>query len=345
VALLSQSVSIAVDAMGGDHGPSITVPAALAVLRSEPQLRIALVGKADVLQPLIAAQAHEFGARLQVRDAAEVVTMDERPQDALRKKKNSSMRIAIDMVKSGEAQACVSAGNTGALMATARFVLKTLPGIDRPAILSRIPAHHGHTLMLDLGANADCLPEHLLQFAVMGSVVAQDLHGDARPRVGLLNIGEEDIKGNDIVQQAHKLLGASKLNYVGFVEGNDIFSGEVDVIVTDGFTGNVALKTMEGAAKMIFGTLKTEYSRNLTRKLSALASMPVLKAIKKRFDPSEHNGASMVGLNGVVIKSHGSADAYSFGNALRVGLIEAQKGVPTQIIQALQALPAPVAVQ
>jgi glycerol-3-phosphate acyltransferase PlsX len=314
-------------------------------LRSEPQLRIALVGKADVLQPLIAAQAHEFGARLQVRDAAEVVTMDERPQDALRKKKNSSMRIAINMVKSGEAQACVSAGNTGALMATARFVLKTLPGIDRPAILSRIPAHHGHTLMLDLGANADCLPEHLLQFAVMGSVVAQDLHGDARPRVGLLNIGEEDIKGNDIVQQAHKLLGASKLNYVGFVEGNDIFSGEVDVIVTDGFTGNVALKTMEGAAKMIFGTLKTEYSRNLARKLSALASMPVLKAIKKRFDPSEHNGASMVGLNGVVIKSHGSADAYSFGNALRVGLIEAQKGVPTQIIQALQALPPPVAVQ
>jgi glycerol-3-phosphate acyltransferase PlsX len=345
VALLSQSVSIAVDAMGGDHGPSITVPAALAVLRSEPQLRIALVGKADVLQPLIAAQASEFGARLQVRDAAEVVTMDERPQDALRKKKNSSMRIAIDMVKAGEAQACVSAGNTGALMATARFVLKTLPGIDRPAILSRIPAHHGHTLMLDLGANADCLPEHLLQFAVMGSVVAQDLHGDARPRVGLLNIGEEDIKGNDIVQQAHKLLGTSNLNYVGFVEGNDIFSGEVDVIVTDGFTGNVALKTMEGAAKMIFGTLKTEYSRSLTRKLSALASMPVLKAIKKRFDPSEHNGASMVGLNGVVIKSHGSADAYSFGNALRVGLIEAQKGVPTQIIQALQALPTSVAVE
>jgi glycerol-3-phosphate acyltransferase PlsX len=333
-------VSIAVDAMGGDHGPSITVPAALAVLRSEPNLQVTLVGKAEALQPLIASHQTEFGNRLQIRDAAEVVGMDERPQDALRKKKNSSMRIAIDMVKAGEAQACVSAGNTGALMATARFVLKTLPGIDRPAILSRIPAHHGHTLMLDLGANADCAPEHLLQFAVMGSIVAQDLHGDTRPRVGLLNIGEEDIKGNDIVQQAHKLLGASTLNYVGFVEGNDIFSGEVDVIVTDGFTGNVALKTMEGAAKMIFGTLKTEYSRSLIRKLSALASMPVLKAIKKRFDPSEHNGASMVGLNGVVIKSHGSADAYSFANALRVGLVEAQKGVPTQIVQALQAQPA-----
>jgi phosphate acyltransferase len=340
VALLNQLVSIAVDAMGGDHGPSVTVPACLAVLRDEPQLSITLVGKADALRPLI---SEEFGSRLQIRDASEVVGMDERPQDALRKKKNSSMRVAIDLVKSGEAQACVSAGNTGALMATARFVLKTLPGIDRPAILSRIPAHHGHTLMLDLGANADCAPEHLLHFAVMGSIVAQDLHGDVRPRVGLLNIGEEDIKGNEIVQQAHKLLGASTLNYVGFVEGNDIFGGEVDVIVTDGFTGNVALKTMEGAAKMIFGALKTEYSKNVTRKLSALASMPVLKALKKRFDPSEHNGASMVGLNGVVIKSHGSADAYSFANALRVGFVEAQKGVPTQIVQALQAQPSLVA--
>jgi len=331
--------------MGGDHGPSVTVPASLAVLRREPQLRVALVGKADVIAPLIADAAREFGDRLVVRDAPEVVGMDERPQDALRKKKNSSMRIAIDMVKTSEAQACVSAGNTGALMATARFVLKTLPGIDRPAILSRIPAHHGHTLMLDLGANADCTPEQLLQFAMMGSIVAQDLHGDVRPRIGLLNIGEEDIKGNEIVQQAHKLLAASGLNYIGFVEGNDIFSGEVDVIVTDGFTGNVALKTMEGAAKMIFGTLKSEYSRNLARKLSALASMPVLKALKKRFDPSEHNGASMVGLNGVVIKSHGSADAYSFANALRVGFVEAQKGVPTQIVRALQLQPVPASVE
>jgi glycerol-3-phosphate acyltransferase PlsX len=325
--------------MGGDHGPSITVPAALDVLRSEPQLRITLVGRNDAILPLIAGKQQEFGERLQVRDAAEVVGMDERPQDALRKKKNSSMRVSIDLVKTSAAHACVSAGNTGALMATARFVLKTLPGIDRPAMLSRIPAHHGHTFMLDLGANADCTPEQLLQFAVMGAIVAQDLHGDKRPRVGLLNIGEEDIKGNDIVQQAHKLLGASNLNYIGFVEGNDIFGGEVDVIVTDGFTGNVALKTMEGAAKMIFGAIKTEYSRNSLRKLSALASLPVLKALKKRFDPSEHNGASMVGLNGVVIKSHGSADAYSFATALRVGVVEAQKGVPTQIVQALQAQP------
>jgi len=323
--------------MGGDHGPSVTVPASLAVLRREPHLRIALVGKQDALQSLIATQAREFGDRLQVRDATEVVGMDERPQDALRKKKNSSMRIALDMVKAGDVQACVSAGNTGALMATARFVLKTLPGIDRPAILSRIPAHHGHTLMLDLGANADCTPEHLLQFAVMGAIVAQDLHGDKRPRVGLLNIGEEEIKGNETVQQAHKLLGVSGLNYVGFVEGNDIFGGDVDVVVTDGFTGNVALKTMEGAARMIQNTLKSEYRRNPLRMLAALASMPVLKSMRKRLDPRELNGASMVGLNGVVIKSHGSADAHSFGNALRVGIVEAQKGVPAKIQQALES--------
>lgn len=262
--------------------------------------------------------------------------MDERPQDAVRKKKDSSMRVAIDMVKIGDAQACVSAGNTGALMATARFVLKTIPGIDRPAILSRIPAHHGHTHMLDLGANADCTPQNLFQFAVMGCVVAADLHGVERPRVGLLNIGEEEIKGNELVQEANKLLAESSLNYIGFVEGNDIFGGDVDVVVTDGFTGNVALKTMEGIAAMISTTLKTEYNKDLLRKLGALASLPVLRAVKKRFDPRVYNGASMVGLAGVVIKSHGGADAYSFANAIHVGLVEARKGVPTQVSRLLQ---------
>jgi phosphate acyltransferase len=267
------------------------------------------------------------------------VAMEERPQEALRKKKNSSMRVAIDLVKSGTAHACVSAGNTGALMATAKFVLKTLPGIDRPAILSRIPSHHGHTVMLDLGANAECTPEQLLQFAVMGAVIANDLNGGENPRVGLLNIGEEDIKGNEVVQAAHKLLGASRLNYIGFVEGNDIFGGEVDVVVTDGFTGNVALKSMEGLATIISRTLKAEFFRNPWRKFAALLSLPVLRSIRKRFDPREHGGASMVGLNGVVIKSHGSADAYTFGNALRVAVLEARKGVPTQIVQLLQAQP------
>ena len=323
--------------MGGDHGPSVTVPACLAGLAKDPQLRMLLVGRADVLQPLVKRADRSITERIEVHEAPEVVGMDERPQDALRKKKNSSMRVAIDLVKAGAAQACVSAGNTGALMATARFVLKTLPGIDRPAILSRIPAHHGHTLMLDLGANADATPEHLLQFAVMGSVVASDLQGAARPRVGLLNIGEEDIKGNEVVQQAHKLLGASTLNYIGFVEGNDIFGGEVDVVVTDGFTGNVALKTMEGAAAMLVGALKSEYTLNPLRKLAALASFSVIAGMRKRFDPREHNGASMVGLNGVVIKSHGSADAYSFGKALNVALVESRRGVPTQITELLKA--------
>ena len=326
--------------MGGDRGPAVIVPAALAALRRDESLRITLVGRADAIEPLITTERRGFGERLRLCDAPEVVGMDERPQDALRKKKNSSLRLAIDLVKGGDAAACVSAGNTGALMATARFVLKTLPGIDRPAILSRIPAQHGHTVMLDLGANADAVPDHLLQFAVMGAVVAKDLHGNGEPRVGLLNIGAEDIKGNEIVQQAHKLLAASTLNYIGFVEGNDIFGGDVDVVVTDGFTGNVALKSMEGAATLFYGALKYEYSLNPLRKLAALASWPVIKGLRSRFHPSEHNGASMVGLNGIVIKSHGSADAYSFGNALRVAAIEARKGVPTQIVELLQAQPA-----
>jgi phosphate acyltransferase len=323
--------------MGGDHGPSVTVPAVIEALRRDQELRVILVGRCDVLDPLVAATRNELAARLTVQDAPEIVAMDERPQDALRKKKKSSMRIALDIVKSGQAQACVSAGNTGALMATARFVLKTLPGIDRPAILKRIPAHHGHTVMLDLGANADANPEHLLHFAVMGAVVAQDLHGDERPRVGLLNIGEEDIKGNEVVQQAHKLLGASTLNYIGFVEGTDIFNGDVDVVVTDGFTGNIALKSVEGAANMFYGALKGELTRNWLRKVGLLFSLPALKSFKKIVDPREQNGASMVGLNGVVIKSHGAADAYSFGTALRMGVIEARKGLPTQITELLQA--------
>jgi glycerol-3-phosphate acyltransferase PlsX len=265
--------------------------------------------------------------------------MDERPQDALRKKKDSSMRVAIDLVKAGTADACVSAGNTGALMATARFVLKTVPGIDRPAILARIPSRTGHTHMLDLGANADCTAEQLLQFAVMGSVVAADMHGIERPRVGLLNIGEEEVKGNEIVQQASAMLGQSSLNYIGFVEGNDIFTGDVDVVVTDGFTGNIALKTMEGVAAMLVGALRAEYTRNPIRRLAALVSWPVLKAVRKRFDARGLNGASMVGLTGVVIKSHGGADEVAFANAIRVGLVEARKGVPTEISQLLAVQP------
>jgi phosphate acyltransferase len=323
--------------MGGDHGPSVTVPAALSALRKNADLRITLVGLKEPVQALLRGVESTLLSRIQLREASQVVTMDEKPQEALRKKKDSSMRVAIDLVKSGEADACVSAGNTGALMATARFVLKTIEGIDRPAIISRIRARHGHTHMLDLGANSHCNAEHLYQFAVMGSVVASDMHGIARPRIGILNIGEEETKGDSVVQDAARLLSASQLNYIGFVEGDDIFSGEVDVVVTDGFTGNVALKTMEGLANMLVGAVKTEYTRNPLRYIGALASWPVLRSLRKEFDPRTYNGASMVGLNGVVIKSHGSADTISFANAIAVGLVEARKGVPTQIVNLLKA--------
>jgi glycerol-3-phosphate acyltransferase PlsX len=222
-------------------------------------------------------------------------------------------------------------------MATARFVLKTIEGIDRPAIISRIRARHGHTHMLDLGANAECSAEHLFQFAVMGAVVASDMDGLARPRIGILNIGEEETKGDGVVQAAARMLSASQLNYVGFVEGNDIFSGEVDVVVTDGFTGNVALKTMEGLANMLVGALKSEYTSSPLRYLSALASWPVLRSLRREFDTRTYNGASMVGLSGIVIKSHGSADVVSFSNAIRVGSVEARKGVPTRIAQLLES--------
>ena len=323
--------------MGGDHGPDAAVPAALDVLAAEPDLSIVLVGKREAFDRLLTSKAAAFGDRLSVREASQVVDMGERPQDALRRKKDSSMRVAIDLVKSGEADACVSAGNTGALMATARFVLKTIAGIDRPAIISRIPSRRGHTHMLDLGANADCTAEHLLQFAVMGTVIASDLDGVSEPRVGLLNVGEEDIKGDDVVREAARLLTASTLNYVGFVEGDDIFSGEVDVVVTDGFTGNVALKTMEGLASMIGGTVRSEFTSGPLRRLAALASWPALRAIRNRLDPRAYNGAGMAGLAGVVIKSHGGADAYAFAQAIRVAMIEARNGVPTAISNLLEA--------
>lgn len=323
--------------MGGDHGPVVTVPASLEALARSEDLRVVLVGRSDALNPHLGDALSRFGDRIRVQEASQVVTMDEKPQDALRKKKDSSMRVAIDLVKAGEADACVSAGNTGALMATGRFVLKTVDGIDRPAIISRIRARHGHTQMLDLGANSHCTAEQLYQFAVMGAVVASDMHGITNPRIGLLNIGDEETKGDDVVQEASRLISGSKLNYVGFVEGNDIFSGEVDVVVTDGFTGNVALKSMEGLVNMLVGALKTEYTRNPLRYIGALASWPVIRSLKREFDPRSYNGASMVGLTGVVIKSHGSADVVSFGNAIRVALIEAQKGVPTQISDLLRA--------
>jgi glycerol-3-phosphate acyltransferase PlsX len=326
---MTAGLTIAVDAMSGDHGAEAAVPAALDVLASNPDLRLIITGRGEVVRPLLGRGAHL--ERCTLVEASEVVLMDERPQDALRRKKDSSMRVAINLVEKGEAAACVSAGNTGALLATARFVLGMIPGIDRPAIVSAVPSTHGHTVMLDLGANPDCTADQLVQFAVMGAVIAADLHGMHRPRVGLLNIGEEDIKGTEEIKEAHKRLTGRPLNYVGFVEGTDIFSGDVDVVVTDGFTGNVALKSMEGLARFIGGAMKEEFTRSPLRKLGAVAAKPALDALKTRLDPRAYNGASMVGLNGVVIKSHGGADRVSFANAVRVALTEARNGVPAQI--------------
>jgi len=268
--------------------------------------------------------------------ATEVVEMTDHPREALRRKKDSSMRRAIDLVKAGDAHACVSAGNTGALMATAHFVLKMLPGVERPAIVSIIPSRGGHTYMLDLGANASCTPVQLVQFAVMGSVLAADLPGaHERPRVGLLNIGEEEVKGNDVVQAAHNLMAVADINYVGFVEGHDIFSDKVDVVVTDGFTGNIALKVMEGASRLITGAMREEFERSALRKLGYLAARPTLNALRARIDPRRYNGAAMVGLNGIVIKSHGGTDLFGFQRAIEVAVLEARNGVPARIAQRL----------
>ena len=321
--------------MSGDRGPSVCVPAALAAAHEFKDVRFTLIGRQADLERELKIPAP---SNVSCLFAADVVEMTDHPREALRRKKDSSMRRAIDLVKSNDAHACVSAGNTGALMATAHFVLKMLPGVERPAIVSMIPSRGGHTYMLDLGANASCTPVQLCQFAVMGSVLAADLEGaHARPRVGLLNIGTEDIKGNETVQAAHNLMAAADINYVGFVEGDHIFSDEVDVVVTDGFTGNVALKTMEGAARLITDAMREEFSRSPVRKLGYLAARPALKAFRTRIDPRRYNGASMIGLNGIVIKSHGGADQFGFQRAIEVAVLEARNGVPAQIAQRLHA--------
>ncbi len=325
--------------MGGDHGPHVTVPAALEFERARGDVAVVLVGSGEAIERELAAHGAQPGPRLRVQHAAEVVAMDERPVQALRFKKDSSMRIAVNLVKSGAAQACVSAGNTGALMAISRFVLKTLPGIDRPAIATVLPnMRGGYTTMLDLGANVDCTPEQLMQFGVMGAMLVAALEHTERPSVGLLNIGVEDIKGNDTVKLAAELLRASGLNFYGNVEGDDIFKGTTDVVVCDGFVGNSVLKASEGVVKMMVAFLRQEFSRNLLRKLAALAAMPVLNALRERMDPGRYNGASLVGLRGIVIKSHGSADRFAFGQALKRAADEVSNDVVARIADRMAAL-------
>lgn len=328
-------ITVAIDAMGGDYGPRVTIPAALALLKQDSELKVILVGLNDAIEAELRAQKSKLNSRLSIHHASELVSMDESPQSALKNKKDSSMRVAINLVKDGHADACVSAGNTGALMATSRFVLKTLPGIDRPAIAGVLPSKSGMTHMLDLGANADCTPEHLLQFAIMGSVLVSCVRNKPKPTVGLLNIGSEDIKGNEVVKQTAELLKASNLNFYGNVEGDDIYKGTTDLVVCDGFVGNVALKTSEGLANLMGSFLKEEFKKNPITKLMALISMPVLSAFRKRLDPRCYNGASFLGLRGIVVKSHGGADAFAFRHAIIKAVEEARSGVLERISEHL----------
>jgi phosphate acyltransferase len=329
------TITLAVDAMGGDHGPSVTIPASINALSKYDQLHIILVGDKELIQ--IELQKNKYtNTRLSIQHASEVVEMDESPQSALKNKKDSSMRVAINLIKEEKAQACVSAGNTGALMATARYVLKMLPGIDRPAIASSLPSQKGITYMLDLGANTDCTAENLLQFAVMGAMLVSSVTGNPKPSVGLLNIGSEDMKGNEVVRQAGELLRRSHLNFYGNVEGNDIFKGTTDVVVCDGFVGNVALKTAEGIAQLMGRFLTQEFKRNWITKSMAFVSLLVLNRFKKRLDPRRYNGASFLGLKGIVVKSHGGADSYSFFYAIRTAIEESKNNVLENIQKQLE---------
>ena len=329
------TITLAVDAMGGDHGPKVTIPASINALSKYDQLHIILVGDKELIQKELQKNKYT-NTRLTIQHATEVVEMDESPQSALKNKKDSSMRVAINLIKEEKAQACVSAGNTGALMATARYVLKMLPGIDRPAIASSLPSQKGTTYMLDLGANTDCTAEHLLQFAVMGAMLVSSVTGNPKPSVGLLNIGAEDIKGNEIVKEAGELLRRSHLNFYGNVEGNDIFKGTTDVVVCDGFVGNVALKTAEGIAQLMGRFLTQEFKRNWITKLMAFVSLLVLNRFKKRLDPRRYNGASFLGLKGIVVKSHGGADSYSFFFAIQTAIEESKNNVLEKIQKQLE---------
>ncbi|WP_095067404.1 phosphate acyltransferase PlsX [Pseudomonas sp. Irchel 3A18] len=329
---------IAIDAMGGDFGPRNIVQASLACLTATPSLHLALVGQAPLIEELIARHSGVDRSRLHIVHASEVVTMDERPSQALRGKPDSSMRVALGLVADGQAQACVSAGNTGALMALSRLVLKTLPGIDRPAMVAAIPTRSGYCQLLDLGANVDCSAEALYQFAVMGAVTAEAL-GVASPRVALLNVGTEDIKGNQQVKQAAVLLQAARgINYIGFVEGDGLYRGEADVVVCDGFVGNVLLKSSEGLATMIVARMDELFRRSLMAKAVGVLAMPLLKRLQAELAPARHNGASLLGLQGIVVKSHGSASAQGFESAIQRALIEVRENLPQRLRGRLEVL-------
>lgn len=332
------ALRLALDTMGGDYGPSEIIPAAIYSLEKHHDLELQLVGLEDVIKPRLASVNPELSVRAQVIHAPEVVAMDEAPSSALRNKKRSSMRVAIEQVKKGQAHACVSAGNTGALMAISRYILKMLPGIDRPAICTTIPGINNHTHILDLGANVDSSSEQLFQFAVMGAELTGAVENIVAPKVALLNVGTEENKGNDRVKQAAALLSKSHLNYIGFVEGNHIYSGDADVIVCDGFVGNIALKASEGVAEFFSHHVACGFQKNMYGKLASVISTPVLKSIRKKTDPRRYNGASLLGLRGIVIKSHGGADRVSFAHAIGEAILEVEKNIPARITSQLEAL-------
>lgn len=337
------TIKISIDCMGGDHGATVTVPAALAFLAREAAAELILVGKEEVVRAELKRHKALTHPRLSVVHADEVVTMDDPLEVALRRKKNSSMRVAINLVKDGQAQACVSAGNTGALMAVSRYVLKTIPGVDRPAICALIPNQKDKpTYMLDLGANVDCEPQHLHQFALMGSALVAAIEGRPKPTVGLLNVGEEDIKGNEVVKQTAVLLRADHakgvLNFYGNVEGDDIFRGTTDIVVCDGFVGNVVLKASEGLGRFFKVVLTAEFKSNPLNILGALIARSALKSVSKRMNPSRYNGASLLGLRGLVFKSHGGADAYAYEWAIRRAHDAAKNEVLTRITTSIAEL-------
>ncbi|EST17012.1 fatty acid/phospholipid synthesis protein PlsX [Pseudomonas putida S610] len=324
--------------MGGDFGPRSIVQASIACLSATPSLHLTLVGQPSLLEELVSGVSAADRARLHILGAEEVIGMDERPSQALRGKPNSSMRVALELVRDGKAQACVSAGNTGALMALSRAVLKTLPGIDRPAMVAAIPTRTGYCQLLDLGANVDCTAEQLYQFAVMGSVAAQSL-GVQRPRVALLNVGTEDIKGNQQVRLAASLLqGARGLNYVGFIEGDGLYKGAADVVVCDGFVGNILLKSSEGLATMIAQRIELAFRRGLLSRLAGAVAKPLLKRVQADLAPARHNGASFLGLQGIVVKSHGAAGVEGFQSAIERALIEIQENLPKRLHGRLEDL-------
>ncbi|MBC6413637.1 MAG: phosphate acyltransferase PlsX [Chromatiales bacterium] len=335
---MKDRISVAIDAMSGDHGLDVTLPAAVAAISEYDDLHLLLVGDRSLIETKIATLDIDTRQRLDCVHSTQIVEMHEPPTLALRTKKDSSMRVAINLIRENRAQACVSAGNTGALTAISRYILRTLAGIDRPAIITALPTMKGHTYMLDLGANVDCKAEHLFQFAVMGAVLASAFDGLEQPRIGLLNIGEETIKGNDQIKEADRQLRVSKLNYIGYVEANRIYEDVADVVIADGFVGNIALKTAEGTAAFIAHSLKQAFNRNLMTKFSAMLAQPTLKFISETIDARSYNGASLLGLQGVVIKSHGGADQLAFKKAIEVARLEAIKQVPQMIDKQLEEM-------